>query len=95
MVNSKAFSNSRLTNLLETLKIRRKKVLERCFSTFNDKKALGRTIHDVNGSSDIETCSSKLNDNTRKARNLFEDLERKYPNGVQVIVGSTALTFVA
>jgi hypothetical protein len=38
----------------------------------------GRTVKDVTGSSDIETCSTKLNDDddddTAKAGNLFECL---------------------
>jgi hypothetical protein len=38
IVNSKVLSNSRLTNLLETLKVCQKKVPERCSGAFSDKK---------------------------------------------------------
>jgi hypothetical protein len=45
IVNSKVLSNSRPTNLLETLKIRRKKVLERHSGALNDKKQVTNINH--------------------------------------------------
>jgi hypothetical protein len=47
IINSKVLSNSRPTNLLETLKIRRKNVPERHSSAFNDNNKKSTSYYSV------------------------------------------------
>jgi hypothetical protein len=50
-----------------------------------------RTITNVDGSSDKETCSTNLMMTQAKAIHLFKDQNGKYPEGMQAFAASNSV----